>query len=80
MSFDIINPESLGVPKGWSHGMRARAGGTLLFVAGVMNLIWVAAIAAFVLVEKLAPHGRGLGRATGLLLMAWGIWVMVAGR
>ena len=30
---------------------------TLLFVAGVMNLLWVAAIAVFVLVEKVAPRG-----------------------
>ena len=32
----------------------------LLFVAGVMNLLWVAAIAVFVLVEKCSP-GRPLG-------------------
>jgi predicted metal-binding membrane protein len=30
----------------------------LLFVAGVMSLVWVATIAAFVLVEKLARSGR----------------------
>ncbi len=30
----------------------------LLFVAGVMNLLWVAGIAAFVLAEKLLPRGR----------------------
>ena len=34
MSFEIINPESLGAPKGWSHGLKASAGGRLLFVAG----------------------------------------------
>ena len=28
----------------------------LLFVVGVMNLLWVAAIAAFVLIEKLVPY------------------------
>jgi enamine deaminase RidA (YjgF/YER057c/UK114 family) len=32
--YDIINPETLGAPKGFSHGMRARAGGRLLLVAG----------------------------------------------
>jgi predicted metal-binding membrane protein len=47
----------------------------LLFVAGVMNLLWVAAIAAFVLVEKIAPAGRVLSVASGALLVAWGIWV-----
>ncbi|MFQ5744759.1 MAG: RidA family protein [Acidobacteriota bacterium] len=34
MSFEIINPESLGAPKGWNHGMLAPAAGRLLFVAG----------------------------------------------
>lgn len=29
-----INPESLGAPKGYSHGMLAPAGGRILFVAG----------------------------------------------
>jgi predicted metal-binding membrane protein len=52
----------------------------LLFVAGVMNLLWVAAIAIFVLAEKLGPGGRTLGRATGLLMIAWGVWVIAAGR
>lgn len=51
----------------------------LLFVAGVMNLLWVAGIAAFVLVEKLAPRGAWLGRAAGLLLVAWGGWILAAG-
>ncbi|MFW6040142.1 MAG: RidA family protein [Gemmatimonadota bacterium] len=29
-----MNPESLGEPRGWSHGMLAPAGGRVLFVAG----------------------------------------------
>jgi predicted metal-binding membrane protein len=48
----------------------------LLFVAGVMNLLWVAAIAIFVLIEKLAPGSRRIGRLSGVLLMAWGVWVI----
>ncbi|MPY90873.1 MAG: DUF2182 domain-containing protein [Luteitalea sp.] len=51
----------------------------LLFAAGVMNLIWVAAIALFVLLEKLAPRGVMLGRVAGMLLMAWGAWVLIRG-
>ncbi len=51
----------------------------LLFVAGVMNLLWVAAIAVFVLAEKAGPGGRALGRATGILMMAWGVWVVATG-
>ena len=34
MSFDFINPESLGAPRGYSNGVLADAGGRLLFVAG----------------------------------------------
>lgn len=49
----------------------------LLFVAGVMNLLWVAVIAAFVLAEKLMPWGDRLGRAAGLGLILWGAWVVV---
>ncbi|WP_119461797.1 DUF2182 domain-containing protein [Rhodospirillaceae bacterium SYSU D60014] len=44
----------------------------LLFVGGVMNLLWIAAIAAFVLVEKTAPAGHWLGHAAGLVLIVWG--------
>ncbi len=43
----------------------------LLFVGGVMNLLWIAAIGAFVLVEKLVP-GRLVQRVTGLALIAAG--------
>lgn len=49
----------------------------LLFVAGVMNLLWVALIAAFVLVEKLAPLGAQTGRFTAVLLAAAGVWIMI---
>jgi predicted metal-binding membrane protein len=48
----------------------------LLFVAGVMNLLWVAAITAFVLVEKLSRKGLLLGRIAGVLLIAWGSYVL----
>lgn len=42
----------------------------LLFVGGVMNLVWVAALGALVLVQKLLPGGRMLPAATaGLLLL-----------
>lgn len=34
MSFEIINPESLGAPSGWNHGMLAARTGRVLFVAG----------------------------------------------
>lgn len=44
----------------------------LLFVGGVMNVVWIAGIAAFVLVEKTAPAGPWLGRIVGVALVAWG--------
>ena len=34
MTFEVINPESLGAPSGFSHGILSPAGGKLLFVAG----------------------------------------------
>jgi len=34
VSFDIINPESLGRPSGWNNGLVAPPGGRTLFVAG----------------------------------------------
>ena len=51
---------------------------SLLLVAGVMNLLWVAAIAGFVLVEKAAPVGQGFGRLTGAALIVAGIALIVA--
>jgi enamine deaminase RidA (YjgF/YER057c/UK114 family) len=34
MSFKFINPESLGLPRGYSNGVLTEAGGRLLFIAG----------------------------------------------
>jgi predicted metal-binding membrane protein len=51
----------------------------LLFVLGVMNLLWIAGLAAFVLAEKIAPRGERAGRVAGLLLVAWGAWTMLNG-
>jgi len=50
----------------------------LLFAGGVMNLIWIAALTIFVLVEKLAPHGGRTAKATGLLLVAAAAYVLLA--
>ena len=49
----------------------------LLFVGGVMNLLWVAFLALFVLIEKVVPAGGWLGRAGGIVLIAWGLWIVV---
>ncbi len=34
MSYQVINPEQLGAPRGWNNGMLGPAGGRVLFVAG----------------------------------------------
>ena len=49
----------------------------LLFVAGVMNVWWIAIIAVFVLVEKIAPKGLLVGKLAGILLAVWGIWLLL---
>jgi predicted metal-binding membrane protein len=51
----------------------------VLFAVGVMNVLWVAAIAIFVLIEKLAPHGAHVARVGGVALIVWGVWVIAAG-
>ena len=52
----------------------------LLFVVGVMNLLWVAAIAIFILLEKIAFVGTRAGRiVSGSCLIALGAVVFVAG-
>ena len=48
----------------------------LLFVAGVMNLAWIAALAGLVLVEKIVPGGGWIGRAGGVALVAAGVWMI----
>ena len=48
----------------------------LLFLLGVMNLLWIAALAAFVLVEKVVPAGIWVGRLAGLGMLTWGLWLM----
>ncbi len=44
----------------------------LLFVAGVMNMWWVAVITVFVLLEKAAARGPHIAKLAGLVLVLWG--------
>jgi len=50
----------------------------LLFLLGVMNVLWIAALTAFVLVEKTWPQAQWTSRASGVALLAWGA-VLLAG-
>jgi predicted metal-binding membrane protein len=49
----------------------------LLFTAGVMNLLWVALIAGFVLVEKLLPAPAWTARLAGVVMMGAGVYVLL---
>lgn len=44
----------------------------LLFVGGVMNLAWIAALTLLVAAEKLLPGGNWIARIAGLALICWG--------
>lgn len=48
----------------------------LLFVAGVMNLWWIAAITALVLLEKFFRQGGRIAKFAGLLFCLWGAWLI----
>jgi predicted metal-binding membrane protein len=49
----------------------------LLFVGGVMNLIWVAVLAGFVLLEKAVARGPWLSRVSGIGLVMWGAYLLL---
>ncbi len=68
-------PGDLGVIKlGFSHGIFCLGCCwllmALLFVGGVMNLIWVALIAVLVLAEKVLPRGDTIGKMGGAVMLA----------
>jgi len=49
----------------------------LLFVGGVMNLLWVATIALFVLAEKVSPFGERAGKVAGAAMIIVGILALI---
>jgi|SRR5579859_5196899 len=51
---------------------------TLLFVGGVMNVVWIAVISIFVLLEKVVPAGRLISSFAGALFLAIGIWLVAS--
>ena len=64
---------------GWSHGLYCLGCCwilmCLLFVGGVMNLLWIAGLAVFVLIEKIW-HQRWVPRLSGAALVVWGALVI----
>jgi len=65
---------------GWTHGAYCLGCCwllmALLFVGGAMNLLWVAAIAALVFVEKLLPAGALIARIGGAAMFAFGVYLL----
>ena len=50
----------------------------VLFVVGVMNLVWVATLTGFVLLEKIGPAGTIVARAAGAVMVLAGILLIAA--
>jgi predicted metal-binding membrane protein len=49
----------------------------ILFVGGVMNLLWIAGLAIYVWVEKILPAGELASKVMGGLLIAWSIGILL---
>ena len=68
---------------GWGHGLYCLgccwALMALALVLGVMNLLWMAVLAAVVCVENLAPGGAVIGRIAGVGLVVWGVVAWAGG-
>jgi predicted metal-binding membrane protein len=50
----------------------------LLFVGGVMNVLWIALLALLILLEKVTPFGRWVARAAGVACVAAGAWMLLS--
>ena len=48
----------------------------LLFAAGIMSLLWMAAITLYVFVEKLFPAGQWIARISGVAMLGFGIYLI----
>jgi predicted metal-binding membrane protein len=51
---------------------------SVLFVVGIMNLVWVAALTAFVLIEKIGGAGARVARAGGVVMIGSGLLVIAS--
>lgn len=52
----------------------------LLFVGGVMNVLWIALLAVLVLLEKLSPIGRLIARLAGVALVVAGAALFLSAK
>jgi predicted metal-binding membrane protein len=71
------------VQSGFQHGLYCVgccwALMALLFALGVMNILWIAAIAALVFVEKIIPGGNAIARIAGIAFVAIGVRLVLNG-
>ena len=49
----------------------------LLFVSGIMNILWIAIISLFVLLEKVFPTAKIISAAAGIALITYGIIILL---
>jgi predicted metal-binding membrane protein len=66
----------MGLRHGWFCVGCCWALMALLFAVGAMNLVWVAAIGVFVLLEKVTRAARLVSRVAGIALIVWGAWIL----
>ena len=50
----------------------------LLFVGGVMNVLWIGLLALFILLEKVTPWAR-IANLAGAVFVAAGAWFLSPG-
>jgi predicted metal-binding membrane protein len=48
----------------------------LSFVLGIMNMVWMAIVTIFMMIEKACPGCRWISRTAGLILVTWGLWIV----
>lgn len=49
----------------------------VLFVTGIMNVLWIALISFFVLLEKVVPKGLIVSRIAGIVLIVNAVWLLI---
>ena len=49
----------------------------LLFVGGVMNVLWIVLLALFISLEKVTSLGRQIAPVAGIILIAAGAWLLL---
>lgn len=47
----------------------------LLFVGGVMNPLWIAALTLVAMAEKILPYGESIAQAVAVGAIGWGLWL-----